>query len=112
MRIAAHPPPGRLKELYKLRCWVFGQPYNPERQRIGTNVLREPLKGDLLKNYYYPSLKLIPTPKHLNRKLDGLSCFDPAEFQRLQRVEHLKRKGKGAPKKLKEKREVDPKKRR
>lgn len=112
MRIAAPPPSGRLKELYKLRCWIFGQPYNPERRRIGTQVLKKPLKGPLLKDYYYPSLKLIPTPKQLNHKLDGMNCFDPQEYQRVMRVEHLKRKGKGAPKKLKEKREVDPKKRR
>lgn len=98
---------GQLRNLSKLRCWVFDQPFNPDHKRIGSKVLREPLKGTLMKDYYYPSLKILPTPKKLNKIFGDMNCYDPDEEYRLERVDYLKRKGKGAPKKLKEKKVSD-----
>lgn len=100
----------RLRDAYKLQCWVFNKAFNPENKRIGAKVLREPLKGELVKDYYYPSLKDLPTPSKLNKMLPGWNCYDPDEDYRLQRVEYLKRKGKGAPTKSKEKKVEAPKK--
>lgn len=100
----------RLRDVYKLQSWIFNKAFNPNNERIGAKVLREPLKGDLLKDYYYPSLKVVPTPKKLNKTFPDWNCYDPDEDYRLERVEYLKRKGKGAPKKTSSKKEVSSKK--
>lgn len=103
--------PARLRDVHKLQSWIFNKAFNPENKRIGAKVLREPLKGELVKDYYYPSLKNIPRPKQLNKMFADWHSYDPVEDYRFERVEYLKRKGKGAPKKAKEKKAVDPKKR-
>lgn len=106
-RIAAE---SRLKDLLKLQCWIFNKPFNPNGARIATKVLLKPLKGEHLKSYYYPSLKLLPTPAKLNKIFDDWTCVNPEEVRRLERNEFLRRKGKGPPKKSKEKKVADQKK--
>lgn len=91
--------PARLRELTKLRCAIFNKPYNPDNLRIGTEILQAPLRGPELINYYYPSLKAIPTAAQMNKIDPEMNCYDPDEKYRLERIERLKRKGKGAPKK-------------
>lgn len=89
----------RLNELNKLRCQIFDRIFNPDNLRIGTEVLQAPLRGPEVIDYYYPSLKLIPTPAQLNKMYPGLQCYDPAEKYRLEKIERMKKKGKGVPKK-------------
>lgn len=100
-------PTARLQQLAKLQSWVFDKPLNPENKRIGMNVLRKSLRGPQITDYYYPTLKQLPTPKKLNQLFGDWNSVDPDEVYRLSRVEYLKRKGKGAPKKLKEKKVVE-----
>ncbi|PRT56721.1 Mitochondrial 37S ribosomal protein S27 [Wickerhamiella sorbophila] len=103
------PTPARLQELFRLQCFVFGKVHNPEAKRIGTKVLRESLKGPQIRNYYYPSKQILPTPAKLNKIFGNWTTVDPEEEHRLERNEYLRRKGKGAPKKLKEKKVIEKK---
>jgi small subunit ribosomal protein S33 len=93
-------PKARLLELMKLRASIFKTTFNPENVRTGARVLRKQLRGEAIKNYYYPS-KQLPKPSVLNKIFPDLHTVDPKEFARLQKVANQRRKGKGPPKKLK-----------
>lgn len=99
----------RLAELYKLRCGVFNRVYNPDNVRMGLEVLQAPLRGPEVTDYYYPSLKLVPTPAQLSKMHPGLRFYDPDEQYRIDKIERMKKKGKGAPKKANEKKDVKKK---
>lgn len=96
----------KLIALAKARASVFGNTFNPECIRTGAKVLRRPLRGDLIKEYYYPADRILPRISVLNKMFPDLHCADPDELRRVQKNIDQRRKGKGAPKKLKAPREV------
>ncbi|ODV86435.1 hypothetical protein CANARDRAFT_27646 [[Candida] arabinofermentans NRRL YB-2248] len=89
-------------ELNKLQCQIFKTTYNPQQLRTGSKILRAPLKGQTLANYYGPSD--FPTVSKLINawETEEFRIVDEDEEYRLERVEDLKRRGKGAPKKKRE----------
>ncbi|KAI9143891.1 mitochondrial ribosomal subunit S27-domain-containing protein [Paraphysoderma sedebokerense] len=91
-------PKQRLASLQKLTCSVFGTVYNPTNARTGNRILRASLKGPVINSYYPPDP---PKIRHLNSVFGkfGIKLVDPEETERLNRVERLRRRGKGAPKK-------------
>lgn len=104
-----HPPimlKARLLALAKARASVFGNTFNPECLRTGAKVLRRSLRGDLIKDYYYPADRTLPRISVLNKLFPDLHCADPDELRRVAKNADKRRKGKGAPKKLKAPREV------
>lgn len=92
----------KLQRLEKLQCDIFRTTYNPSKVRTGAKILQAPLKGQTLANYYGPSD--FPNAASMIRRLSTpeMSVIDETEQYRLERVEDLKRRGKGAPKKIRE----------
>lgn len=93
------PSRTRLDQILRLSKQIFKTTYNPSQVRTGAKVLRQPLKGETVREYYKPSgidLKLLrkidPEPNH----------YDEKEERRLERIANRKRKGKGKPAKAKE----------
>ncbi|ANB15426.1 Mitochondrial ribosomal protein of the small subunit [Sugiyamaella lignohabitans] len=74
----------RISEVLRLQASIFRTTYNPDMVRNGAKVLRRKLRGDLIKEYYYPS-KTLPNASALNRMFPDLHCIDPKEYQRLQK---------------------------
>lgn len=89
----------RIQALLQLRKSIFRETYNPENIRTGAKVLRQPLKGDLLKDYYIQR-NTLPNARQLNKLFPELNCIDPLEDRRLAKVANQRRKGKAPPKKL------------
>ncbi|KAG5917727.1 hypothetical protein E4U61_002463 [Claviceps capensis] len=90
-------PRARLLDLMKARCQVFATNFNPEGVRMGNKVLRQRLRGPSLVTYYPPK---VATVKDLNREFGPhLQTWDDAEQDRLEYIDELKKRGKGAPKK-------------
>lgn len=92
-------PPSRLQALTKLRCSIFQTTYNPDSLRTGAKYLRARLRGPSLVGYY---------PEHVNisqiiRQNRVLEMVDDDAEERLQDVIERRRRGKGAPKKAKDK---------
>lgn len=92
----------KLQKLEELQCRIFRTTFNPTKMRTGAKILQAPLKGQTLANYYGPSdfpnvskmVKSLSTPE--------FQVVNEPEQYRLDRVEDLKRRGKGAPKKIRE----------
>lgn len=89
----------RLLSLYKLSAKIFNQNFNLNNTRDGTKYLTRRLKGQAIVDYYgtrdFLSFRNLKT-------LFPLDTFvDPDEEYRVNKVESLKRRGKGAPKKIK-----------
>ncbi|KAK1761163.1 mitochondrial ribosomal subunit S27-domain-containing protein [Echria macrotheca] len=93
-------PRARLLDLMKARCQLFSTTFNPDGIRTGNKVLRQRLRGPALVQYYPGRL---PGIKELRQAFasQGLDCIDEAEEDRLEHIEGLKARGKGAPKKKK-----------
>ncbi|KAJ7132075.1 mitochondrial ribosomal subunit S27-domain-containing protein [Mycena epipterygia] len=88
-----------MKALTRLRCEIFQTSYNPKNLRTGAKYLRAHLRGPAMMEYY---------PKHIDlaaiaREFPEFGIVNEKEVQRLQDVEDKKRRGKGTPKKAKEK---------
>jgi small subunit ribosomal protein S33 len=94
------PAKARLQEVLKLQSKIFHQTYNPTKIRTGSKYLTQKLKGDTIKDYYGPTefLKM----KDLRRMFPLYDFVDPAEEYRLDILKSRKRRGKGAPTKIRE----------
>lgn len=92
-------PKARLAKLYELSAKIFNQNYNPTGVRTGSQILAKRLKGPTVADYYgNPDwIKF----KHLSTLFPDVEFVDPVEQYRLDKVAGLKRRGKGAPKKMK-----------
>ncbi|CCK71122.1 mitochondrial 37S ribosomal protein mS33 KNAG_0G00660 [Huiozyma naganishii CBS 8797] len=92
-------PRQRLAKLYELSAKIFDQNFNPGRVRTGSKILSQRLKGPSVANYYgNPDFIKF---RNLKSLFPGTEFIDPDEQYRLMKVEGLKRRGKGAPKKMK-----------
>lgn len=89
----------KLRQLTQLRCAVFESSYNPDSLRTGAKYLRARLRGPSMMRYYPQNIPI----KLVKRLAWDMNIMNPDEEQRLEDVEALKRRGKGAPKKKKSK---------
>ncbi|KAG1856637.1 mitochondrial ribosomal subunit S27-domain-containing protein [Suillus subalutaceus] len=96
---AAAIRPMRLASLTRSRCSIFQTAYNPTSARTGAKYLRARLRGPSMVKYYTPEANIA----QIMRQWPELEMRNFAEEERLQDVEDKKKRGKGAPKKAKEK---------
>src|SRR5882757_5023404 len=101
---AAAIRPMRLAALTKTRCSIFQTAYNPTSARTGAKYLRARLRGPSMVKYYPAEANIA----QIIRQWPELEMRNYAEEERLQDVEDKKKRGKGAPKKAKEKGESRP----
>ncbi|KAK5660841.1 hypothetical protein OQA88_12212 [Cercophora sp. LCS_1] len=93
-------PRARLLDLMKARCELFSTTFNPDGIRMGNKILRQRLKGPSIAAYYPRRVVTIKDFENAFKPLDLL--FDnERELERLDHLERLKARGKGAPKKKK-----------
>ncbi|KAJ1922253.1 mitochondral 37S ribosomal protein S27 [Mycoemilia scoparia] len=90
----------RKLKLAELTSKVFQHAFNPTNARTGRYIMRQNLAGEKIYSYY-PRPELLSGLKF--RKLDmafpELELLNLDEEERLLKVEKLKRRGKGTPKK-------------
>ncbi|MCJ1232087.1 mitochondral 37S ribosomal protein S27 [Varicellaria rhodocarpa] len=89
-------PKSRILDLLKVQCRIFSTTYNPERLRTGNKILRQRLKGPSVASYYP---RKIVTIRDVQKLYPDLETWDDDEEDRLEHLQVLKQKGKGAPKK-------------
>lgn len=94
--------PSQLAALTRTRCSIFQTAYNPTSARTGAKYLRARLRGPSMVRYYPPEANIAK----VIRQWPELEMRNYAEEERLQDVEDRKKRGKGAPKKAKEKGEL------
>ena len=99
--MSAAVPLSKVRLLNRLRCQIFQTSYNPTSVRTGAKYLRERLHGPALVKYY-PENDGLSIAK-LNKKYPGWNLVDVDEVVRLNDIEELKARGKGAPKKARSK---------
>ena len=99
--MASPPPPRLLNSLARLRCSIFNTSYNPTSTRTGAKYLRARLRGPSMVEYYPPRDEM--SIGALNRMYKGWNLVDVDEVRREISVRELKERGKGAPKKAKDK---------
>lgn len=92
------PSKERLLQVKKLSAEIFGETWNPDNIRNGAKVLRAPLKGPEVVNYYGVNDSM-PTFKDFKQWFPELKLVDPKEATRLKMVHNKKKRNKGAPKK-------------
>lgn len=92
------PSQDRINQAKKLSAEIFGHSWNPQRIRNGSKVLRAPLRGPEVANYYGIN-DSIPTFKDFQKWFPELKLIDPRESYRIGMVESRKKRNKGAPKK-------------
>jgi len=80
----------------QVQCRIFNTTFNPTGLRLGNKILRQRLKGDLLATYYPPRFRPI---QELRRAYPDCYFVDERETERLHKLEMVKARGKGAPKK-------------
>ena len=91
--------PSRLATLNKLRCSIFQTAYNPTSVRTGAKYLRARLRGPSMLNYYPVELS-VPEARKMLPKFE---IVDKAEQERLEDVNAFKARGKGTPRKARNK---------
>lgn len=91
-----------IDKIYQLQCSIFGTTFNPTQQRLGNNVLRQRLKGPQLAAYYPRKSATIEDITKEFEKHD-LETWNDKEEDRLELLAITKLRGKGAPKKKREK---------
>jgi hypothetical protein len=91
--------PSRLAALKQLRCSIFQTSYNPQSLRTGAKYFRARLRGPSMLSYYPDSFNIA----QIARKHPELELVNEDEEERLQDVLERKRRGKGPPKKAKNK---------
>ena len=96
--------PMRLAALTQARCSIFQTAYNPTSARTGAKYLRARLRGPSMIKYYPPEANIA----QIIKQWPELEMRNYAEEERLREVEDKKKRGKGAPKKAKEKGELKP----
>lgn len=96
------PNKEKLLKLEQLQCQIFRNTFNPTKMKTGAKILSAPLKGQTLANYYGPSD--FPSIAKVARALStpSFTVINEPEQYRMERVEDLKRRGKGSPKKIRE----------
>ena len=96
------PSKQKLFQLEQIQCQVFRTTFNPTKMKTGAKILTAPLKGQTLSKYYGPSD--FPSIAKVARSLStpGFRVINEPEAYRMERVEDLKRRGKGSPKKIRE----------
>ncbi|OMJ24322.1 Mitochondrial 37S ribosomal protein S27 [Smittium culicis] len=91
----------------KISSNIFNQGYNPSNTRSGRKILNKKPSSISIGSYYPPDeLYESSKFKHFRDKFKDMK-FQPVDFEeidRLQKVDALRRRGKGAPKKETEKR--------
>lgn len=95
------PSRARLEQVKKLSSEIFESTWNPNNTRNGSKILRAPLKGPELVNYYGVNNSM-PTFQDFKKWFPELKLVDPREAYRVKMVEDRKKRNKGAPKKKKE----------
>ncbi|KAG7442151.1 uncharacterized protein BT62DRAFT_446381 [Guyanagaster necrorhizus] len=93
----ANVRPSTLEALTRLQCSIFQTTYNPTRVRTGAKYLRARLRGPSMVKYYPLALNI----SAIARRYPALEIVDEKEQQRFQDIIDRKKRGKGAPKKLK-----------
>lgn len=89
-------------KLPQLQCSIFGTTFNPTQQRLGNNILRQRLKGQQLAAYYpRKSATVVDIIKEFKKR--DLETWNEDEEERLELLAITKLRGKGAPKKKREK---------
>lgn len=116
-------PMTRIRALQKVRCAVFNSVFNPNNLRLGNKVLRQRLRGPSVASYYPPRVGTFRQLKNLYPEEDGYEMYDEAAEQKMDDLKlyvlffikftfgwlltnglfRLKLRGKGAPKKKREK---------
>ncbi|EOO04276.1 putative mitochondral 37s ribosomal protein [Phaeoacremonium minimum UCRPA7] len=92
-------PRARILDLMKVRCQIFSTTFNPDGVRMGNKILRQRLRGPALAAYY--PRKVVTIRDLMKEFAPELETFDEDEDDRLENIEALKARGKGAPKKKK-----------
>ncbi|TKA31126.1 hypothetical protein B0A50_02095 [Salinomyces thailandicus] len=93
-------PRQRLLDLLKVQTRIFSTTYNPTGLRLGNKILRQRLRGPSLAAYYprrtatFRDLKRLYAP-------GGFEMYEESEEDRLEHLQIMKSRGKGAPKKKK-----------
>lgn len=75
------PSRARLLELTKLSKQIFHESFNPDQTRRGTSVLRAPLRGPVVSNWYYDGTFL--KFKNIQKAFPDLYLVDMKEQYRL-----------------------------
>ncbi|KZF20655.1 hypothetical protein L228DRAFT_269951 [Xylona heveae TC161] len=91
-------PRSRILELLRAQCRIFSTTFNPEGIRTGNKVLRQRLRGAAVAAYYP---RRVVTFKDLQKSYPEFEIFDDVQDDRIEHLQILKAKGKGAPKKKK-----------
>ncbi|CCC67300.1 hypothetical protein NCAS_0A07420 [Naumovozyma castellii] len=92
-------PKSRLLKVAEVSARIFDENFNPKCIRTGSKILSQRLKGPTIASYYgNPDVLKF---KHLKTLYPEFKFSDPDEDYRLAKVEAKKRRGKGAPKKMK-----------
>ncbi|KAG1772565.1 mitochondrial ribosomal subunit S27-domain-containing protein [Suillus placidus] len=91
--------PMQLAALTRSRCSILQTAYNPTSARTGAKYLHARLCGPSMVKFYTPEANIA----QIMRQWPELEMRNFAEEERLQDVEDKKKRGKGAPKKAKEK---------
>ncbi|KAK3710588.1 hypothetical protein LTR37_010215 [Vermiconidia calcicola] len=89
-------PRSRIVELMKVQSRIFNTVFNPTGARLGNKILRQRLRGPALAAYYP---RRIATFKDLKQAYPQWEMYDEKEEDRLEHLQIMKAKGKGAPKK-------------
>ncbi|KAG7285107.1 hypothetical protein NEMBOFW57_009727 [Staphylotrichum longicolle] len=95
-------PRARLLDLLRARCELFSTTFNPEGVRTGNKILRQRLKGPALASYYPRKIMTFRDFQEEFKPLE-LEIENDAELDRLEHIAALKARGKGTPKKKREK---------
>ncbi|KAI2617367.1 mitochondrial ribosomal subunit S27-domain-containing protein [Hypoxylon sp. NC1633] len=91
-------PRARLLNLLKAQCEIFSTTYNPDGIRMGNKILRQRLKGPSLAKYYPPRGPTVNTLAKEFKSL-GLETIDEFQDDRMEHLEEVRARGKGAPRK-------------
>ncbi|ODV77629.1 mitochondrial ribosome small subunit component [Suhomyces tanzawaensis NRRL Y-17324] len=92
------PSKERINQAKQLSASIFGHAWNPSCARNGAKILKAPLKGPEVVNYYGVNDHL-PTFQDFKAWFPELKLTDPRETYRLHMVQDRKKRNKGAPKK-------------
>lgn len=83
------PSKERLLEVLKLSKSIFRETFNPTNARTGAKVLRQRLKGDLIRSYYKPNFPEL-TLRYMNKQLRPPGSYyvhyDPVEERRVEKI--------------------------
>ena len=91
-----------MAKLIQVQCNLFSTTYNPTRIRTGNKVLRQRLRGPTLAAYYPRKSATLEDLKWAFKKHD-LKVMNPEQEDRLESIAIAKLRGKGPPKKKREK---------